>query len=477
MKATSSSGSREAACFQKCRCSRAPLTSEHTCLLAYELPAKSTCHQIKFVARRGLVILLLLCQLVVLLDSCQFLILVKPLSDLPIMGCRITGFFIIVCAIVMMFLVWYSFLLQKRQVRNPYMYDESDTIHVSQDGDPFIPRSAPEPPTILLATQWFNLQWFPLNGEVLSCPAHIAAGSNTSNLMLYSCEVTSDIRLFYKSAAVVFHARGENLHSSVKKLASFQRPVNQRWVMYIMESPLNVPAQWLKYLDQYGPVNWTATYMKNSDVQSAYYDIVPGVFHGGFDPKRNYLAGRTGMAAILISNCGVSKRMTWIKKIKQYIDVQVYGGCGSRCSKSGCMSKLKKHKFYLSFENSYCRDYITEKVVSNAFKNEIVPVVIAYVNFSDTSTIPPGSAINALNFPSVKELTNYMKSVGKNSTLYNEYFRWHSHYTIAKSPIGSRKFLCPLCRHIATNNKAKTYKSVYDWYSEKNMCKNYPAPV
>ena len=123
--------------------------------------------------------------------------------------------------------------------------------------------------------------------------------------------------------------------------------------------------------------------------------------------------------------------MKWIKKIQQYIDVKVYGNCGSECSRTNrqkCMSMLRKNKFCLSFENSYCRDYISEKIILNAFENDIIPVVISYVDFNDTSVIPPRSAINALDFPSVKELANYMKAVGSNSTMYNDYFRWHSCY-------------------------------------------------
>ena len=223
---------------------------------------------------------------------------------------------------------------------------------------------------------------------------------------------------------MVFHA-WDIIPSSIRRLASLQRPANQHWVMFIMEPPLKTDPRKLSYLDRYGPVNWTATYMKTSDVQSAYYKVLPGVYHGGFDPARNYLEGKTGMATILVSNC-VQHMMKWVKKIQQHIDVKVYGKCGSECSKANrqkCMSHLRKYKFYLSFENNYCSDYISEKIITNAFENDIIPVVISYVDFNDTSLIPPRSAINALDFPSVKELANYMKAVVSNSTLYNEYFK------------------------------------------------------
>ena len=341
-------------------------------------------------------------------------------------------------------------------------------------------------PTILLATLYFNQQWLPSTTQPLSCPTahmHVAVHSGdtstTTTARTLSCNITSDKSLYNISDAVVFHTREDSVPATVKKLASLPRPVNQRWVMFIIESPLNLfHSEKLKCFDSHGPLNWTATYMKNSDVPSPYYDVVPGVYHGGFNRTRNYLAGRTGMATILVSNCWSPGRMEWIKKMQQYIDVKVYGSCGSECSRSEeheCMSKLKKYKFYLSFENSYCRDYITEKI-SNAFENDIVPVVIADVNFTDTSVIPPGSAINALDFPSVKELTDYMKRVGNNSTLYNEYFKWHSNYRTVTFNL-TRHFLCSLCRHLATNNTMKTYANVEDWYSKKKLCRRYPVPL
>ena len=100
----------------------------------------------------------------------------------------------------------------------------------------------------------------------------------------------------------------------------------------------------------------------------------PGIFQDGFNSTKNYLENKTGMVAILVSHC-VSERMHWVKKLQEYMDVDVYGGCGTlKCSsEEKCNEVLRKYRFYLSFENSYCKDYITEKLYRNALQNEIVP--------------------------------------------------------------------------------------------------------
>ena len=68
----------------------------------------------------------------------------------------------------------------------------------------------------------------------------------------------------------------------------------------------------------------------------------------------------------LVSHCSTGiKREGYAQKLKQFIDVDIYGKCsGNECSKKGndCFQNLSmQYMFYLAFENSICDDYATEK--------------------------------------------------------------------------------------------------------------------
>ena len=94
-----------------------------------------------------------------------------------------------------------------------------------------------------------------------------------------------------------------------------------------------------------------------------------------------------------------------MKELQKYIDVDIYGACGPlKCSRetvgnrSDCYSMLEwDYKFYLSFENSICKDYVTEKL-EKILHHFIVPVTLGGANYSQVA--PPHSFINALDFES-----------------------------------------------------------------------------
>jgi hypothetical protein len=72
---------------------------------------------------------------------------------------------------------------------------------------------------------------------------------------------------------------------------------------------------------------------------------------------------KLGTAAALISNCGgSSNRLAFISRLKQYVDVKVYGRCGDGCpANRNCREFIaENYYFILSFENSLCSDYTSK---------------------------------------------------------------------------------------------------------------------
>ena len=125
------------------------------------------------------------------------------------------------------------------------------------------------------------------------------------------------------------------------------------------------------------------------------------------------------LVAWVVSNCNkvTSNRMEYVSKLKNYIQVDVYGKCGDfQCANhSGifpCDYKLgTNYKFYLAFENSICVDYVTEKLF-NTFLLPIVPVVLGGANYEKYA--PKHSYINVAHFASPGHLADYLVYLDKN---------------------------------------------------------------
>ncbi|XP_063586483.1 glycoprotein 3-alpha-L-fucosyltransferase A-like [Penaeus indicus] len=111
--------------------------------------------------------------------------------------------------------------------------------------------------------------------------------------------------------------------------------------------------------------NWTYTYRLDSDFLNSYSKVVRRRRPHLYPVYHNYAAGKRKLAAWFVSNCSLSSgRDVVAKKLQEWIQVDVYGKCGPlKCKQHAlCMKMLENRcKFYLSFENSLCLDYVTEK--------------------------------------------------------------------------------------------------------------------
>ena len=83
--------------------------------------------------------------------------------------------------------------------------------------------------------------------------------------------------------------------------------------------------------------------------------------------NKHSAAGKSRQAAWFVSNCATpGRRESYVKELEKLLKVDVYGKCGrftcSRENQTACLLQLESdYKFCLSFENSICEDYVTEK--------------------------------------------------------------------------------------------------------------------
>ena len=177
-------------------------------------------------------------------------------------------------------------------------------------------------------------------------------------------EVTYDKQRFTESDLVVFHARNMPGVDVLKTLLP-SRPTSQRWVYALWESPNATPNP----APLNGLFNSTWTYRTDSEFWSpygSYEELSPEEQANKTKNIPDYIQGKSELVAWLVSNCGAQPRMSFVHELTKYIKVDVFGGCSQQFGESrSCPNPpsncLKKYKFYLSFENALCEDYITEK--------------------------------------------------------------------------------------------------------------------
>lgn len=177
---------------------------------------------------------------------------------------------------------------------------------------------------------------------------------------------------------------------------------------------------------------------------------------------------KTGLVAWIVSNCDPpSKRQYFVYELQNYISVDIFGFCGNECPSKDCYSFVStNYKFYLSFENSLCKDYITEKFFK-ALASDIVPVVYGGSHSNDyLSVAPEHSYIDARSFNSPADLAAYLLFLNSNENEYLKYFEWKKKYKILIPPNG---YWCSLCQGVyehlhETPPQIKWYRDLWTWW-------------
>ena len=204
--------------------------------------------------------------------------------------------------------------------------------------------------------------------------------------------------------------------SPLSNCNSSSRSARQKYIFWEIEPPA--------YLDTFKPdnynnfFNWTISFREDSSVQLPYGGVKREKDHPegeelkrlvtSFGRENTHLAVRNsseGQATVawMVSNCLTeSNREGFVEDLRKHIDIDIYGNCykgepgiinkailhlkpsdSLKCGKEkaeDCWNEIsEKYMFYLSFENSICRDYVTEKFWEPLRRN-IIPVVLGNVS-------------------------------------------------------------------------------------------------
>ena len=193
---------------------------------------------------------------------------------------------------------------------------------------------------ILLWTKWYSFKWM----DYLDY--------NYSKCEFTNCVFSDDRSKQGSSDAIVFHWYKFNIDPND---LPEQLVDHQKWVLYNLEPPHLEPKT--AGVNRIGlkKIDWIMSYRTDSDIYTPYGSAVK--CNTSWEQKYNF-ENKTKSIAWFVSNCKTpSNRETYVQKLGQYIDVDIYGGCGSlechRYNDSSCKEMIaNQYKFYLSFENS-----------------------------------------------------------------------------------------------------------------------------
>lgn len=267
------------------------------------------------------------------------------------------------------------------------------------------------------------------------------------------CFLTDNTLAYRTADVVVFH------HLELSKRPSMlpaERPSSQHWVWMSMEPP----AHHGNLTGLNGIFNWTMSYRLDADIHIPYGMTVPDVGGQASKPPPN----SSCLVSWVVSNYQAAQaRAIFYQRLKNYIPIKVYGRWNRKpLSKRGLLPTIGNCLFYLSFENSQSKDYISEKLWRNAYQAGVVPVVLGPGRRTYETLAPPGSFIHVGDFESPADLAAHIKEVAADRTAYERYFEWRQTHRI-KTYTDWRERLCQICVQYPSLAAHKVYHDLQGW--------------
>ncbi|XP_008275128.1 4-galactosyl-N-acetylglucosaminide 3-alpha-L-fucosyltransferase 9 [Stegastes partitus] len=267
------------------------------------------------------------------------------------------------------------------------------------------------------------------------------------------CFITADRNLYNKSDGVVIHHR--DICTDLSNLPPFQRPSFQKWIWMNLESPSH--SSQLPGIENL--FNLTLNYRQDADIEVPYGSIVAAEGEEDFVPP-----SKNKLICWIVSNWNQDHvRVKYYNELYKHIEVHAYGQAfGEYISDQDYFPTIASCKFYLAFENSIHKDYITEKLY-NPLSVGTVPVVLGPPRQNYENFIQGDAFIHVDDFTSPKELADYLLLLDKNEEMYLRYFEWRRHFKVKKAYFWA-EHTCLACDYLRRHKEYKAFNNLDKWY-------------
>ncbi|XP_063328810.1 4-galactosyl-N-acetylglucosaminide 3-alpha-L-fucosyltransferase 9-like [Pelmatolapia mariae] len=268
-----------------------------------------------------------------------------------------------------------------------------------------------------------------------------------------NCFITADRNLYYKSHGVIIHHR--DIRGDLSNLPQLQRPSFQKWIWMNFESPTH--SSKLSGIEKL--FNLTLNYRQDANIGVPSGTIVPAEGEENFVPP-----SKNKLVCWIVSNWNPQHdRVKYFNELQKHVKVHAYGRAfGKHISDNDLMPTITSCKFYLSFENSVHKDYITEKLF-NPLSVGTVPVVLGPTRQNYEKIVQGDAFIHVDDFSSPKDLADYLLLLDNNEEMYLKYFEWRRHFKVKKVQFPV-EHACLTCDYLRRNKEYKAFNDLDKWF-------------
>ncbi|XP_061599693.1 4-galactosyl-N-acetylglucosaminide 3-alpha-L-fucosyltransferase 9-like [Cololabis saira] len=275
----------------------------------------------------------------------------------------------------------------------------------------------------------------------------------SSAFNIEGCFITADRTFYNQSDGLLIHYR--DVSGDLSNLPKLERPPFQKWIWMNLESPTH---SWT-HPGVENLFNLTLNYRRDADINVPYGSILAAKTKEDFVPP-----SKDKLVCWIVSNWDPNHvRVKYYNELKNHIEIHTYGNAfNHRLSDQDFLPTIRSCKFYLSFENSIHKDYITEKLY-NPLSVGTVPVVLGPPRKNYENFVPGDAFIHINDFASAKELAEYLLQLDKNEEMYLKYFKWRRHFR-AKTVQFWAEHTCKACDYLKRHSEYQVFKGLDKWY-------------